>query len=65
VRQHGGTHALAHIAARESGERKGVFIAEKFKIDVTLSPMPRYDLIKFDHYLFYLFIGVQYSRGCP
>ena len=39
-----------------------MFIAEKFKIDVTLSPMPRYDLIKFDHYLF---IGVQYSRGCP
>ena len=34
------------IAAWESGERKGVFIAEKFKIDVTLSPMPRYDLIK-------------------
>jgi radical SAM superfamily enzyme YgiQ (UPF0313 family) len=50
------------IAAWESGERKGVFIAEKFKIDVTQSPMPRYDLIKFDHYLF---IGVQYSRGCP
>ncbi|HEX7919693.1 MAG TPA: radical SAM protein [Bradyrhizobium sp.] len=50
------------IAAWERGERKGVFTAEKFKIDVTLSPMPRYDLIKFDHYLF---IGVQYSRGCP
>src|SRR3974390_766963 len=50
------------IAAWESGARKGVFIAEKFKIDVTLSPMPRYDLINFDHYLF---IGVQYSRGCP
>ena len=50
------------IAAWERGERKGVFIAEKFKIDVTQSPMPRYDLIKFDHYLF---IGVQYSRGCP
>jgi radical SAM superfamily enzyme YgiQ (UPF0313 family) len=49
------------IAAWESGERNGVFIAEKFKIDVTRSPMPRYDLIKFDHYLF---IGVQYSRGC-
>src|SRR6478736_381031 len=30
--------------------------------DVTLSPMPRYDLLKFEHYLF---IGVQYSRGCP
>src|SRR5438045_9729801 len=50
------------IAAWESGERRGVFIAEKFKIDVTQSPMPRYDLIKFDHYLY---IGVQFSRGCP
>src|SRR3954467_11191235 len=50
------------IGAWERGERQGEFIAEKFKIDVTLSPMPRYDLIKFDHYLF---IGVQYSRGCP
>jgi len=47
--------------AWESGERKGVFIAEKFKIDVTQSPMPRYDLIKFDHYFY---IGVLYSRGC-
>src|ERR1700676_1800111 len=56
-------HIMADfIAAWESGERKGVFIAEKFKIDVTQSPMPRYDLIKFDHYLF---VGVQYSRGCP
>src|ERR1700722_8391694 len=56
-------HIMADfIAAWESGERKGVFTAEKFKIDVTQSPMPRYDLIKFDHYLF---IGVQYSRGCP
>jgi len=49
------------IAAWESGERKGVFIAEKFTIDVTLSPMPRYDLLNFDHYLY---IGLQYSRGC-
>jgi radical SAM superfamily enzyme YgiQ (UPF0313 family) len=56
-------HIIDHfIAAWESGERKGVFTAEKFKIDVTQSPMPRYDLIKFEHYLF---IGVQYSRGCP
>jgi radical SAM superfamily enzyme YgiQ (UPF0313 family) len=50
------------IAAWESGERKGVFVADKFKADITQSPMPRYDLIKFEHYLF---IGVQYSRGCP
>jgi radical SAM superfamily enzyme YgiQ (UPF0313 family) len=56
-------HVMADfIAAWERGERKGVFVAEKFKIDVTQSPMPRYDLINFEHYLF---IGVQYSRGCP
>src|SRR5665811_2191182 len=30
------------IFAWMRGERKGVFIAEKFKIDVTQSPMPRY-----------------------
>ena len=50
------------ISAWQRGERKGVFTAEKFTIDVTRSPMPRYDLINFDDYLF---IGVQYSRGCP
>ena len=50
------------ISAWMRGERKGVFTAEKFKTNVAESPMPRYDLIKFDHYLF---IGVQYSRGCP
>ena len=26
------------------------------------SPIPRFDLIKFEHYLY---VGVQYSRGCP
>ncbi len=50
------------IAAWEAGERSGVFEAEKFSIDVTKTPIPRYDLLKFDHYLY---IGVQYSRGCP
>ncbi len=32
------------------------------KPDVSLSPVPRYDLLKFDDYMQ---IGVQYSRGCP
>jgi radical SAM superfamily enzyme YgiQ (UPF0313 family) len=50
------------VAAWERGERSGVFTAEKFKVDVTRSPMPRYDLLKFEHYLY---VGVQYSRGCP
>jgi radical SAM superfamily enzyme YgiQ (UPF0313 family) len=50
------------ISAWQRGERKGVFTAEKFEADVTRSPMPRYDLIRFEDYLF---IGVQFSRGCP
>ncbi|HEX3503946.1 MAG TPA: B12-binding domain-containing radical SAM protein [Xanthobacteraceae bacterium] len=52
----------AFIAAWEKGERSGTFTAEKFAIDVTKTPIPRFDLLKFDHYLY---IGVQYSRGCP
>lgn len=50
------------IAAWDKGERKGEFIAPKFQVDVTKSPTPRFDLLKFDQYLY---IGVQYSRGCP
>jgi radical SAM superfamily enzyme YgiQ (UPF0313 family) len=50
------------IAAWEAGERKGVFEAEKFQVDVTKSPIPRFDLLKFDQYLY---VGVQFSRGCP
>ncbi len=38
------------------------FAAPKFTIDVPQSPMPRFDLLKFEHYLY---VGVQYSRGCP
>jgi radical SAM superfamily enzyme YgiQ (UPF0313 family) len=50
------------IAAIRRGERSGTFEAEKFQVDVTKSPIPRFDLLKFDHYLH---IGVQFSRGCP
>ena len=50
------------IAAWEAGERSGCFTAPKFTIDVTLSPIPRFDLLKFEHYMY---VGVQYSRGCP
>jgi radical SAM superfamily enzyme YgiQ (UPF0313 family) len=39
-----------------------VFKAELHKVDVTKTPIPRFDLLKFDQYLF---IGVQFSRGCP
>jgi radical SAM superfamily enzyme YgiQ (UPF0313 family) len=50
------------IEAWESGAREGVFEAEKFQVDVSKSPIPRFDLLKFDDYLH---IGVQFSRGCP
>ena len=50
------------VEAWEAGAREGQFEAEKFQVDVTKSPIPRFDLLKFDDYLH---IGVQFSRGCP
>jgi radical SAM superfamily enzyme YgiQ (UPF0313 family) len=50
------------VAAWERGEREGVFEAKKFEADVTKSPIPRFDLLKFENYLY---VGVQFSRGCP
>jgi radical SAM superfamily enzyme YgiQ (UPF0313 family) len=50
------------IAAWDAGTRSGSFTAPKFTIDVKESPIPRFDLLNFDHYLY---VGVQYSRGCP
>jgi radical SAM superfamily enzyme YgiQ (UPF0313 family) len=50
------------VSAWEAGQRSGVFQAEKFTIDVTKSPPPRFDLLKFDQYFY---VGLQYSRGCP
>jgi radical SAM superfamily enzyme YgiQ (UPF0313 family) len=50
------------VEAWNAGERQGVFKAEPFKVDVTKTPIPRFDLLKFDQYLF---IGLQFSRGCP
>jgi len=50
------------IRAWTSGVRQGVFEAEKFKIDVTKTPIPRFDLLKRGQYTFY---GVQFARGCP
>jgi radical SAM superfamily enzyme YgiQ (UPF0313 family) len=50
------------VDAWMNGERKGVFEAVKFQADVTKSPIPRFDLLNFEHYLH---VGVQFSRGCP
>lgn len=50
------------VAAWNAGARQGRFEAQKFTADVTTSPVPRFDLLNFKHYLY---VGVQYSRGCP
>jgi radical SAM superfamily enzyme YgiQ (UPF0313 family) len=50
------------VAAWDAGAREGIFEAPKFTIDVTRTPIPRFDLLKFDDYLY---VGVQFSRGCP
>jgi hypothetical protein len=50
------------IVAWESGQRRGTFKAEKFKVDVTTSPVPRFDLLRQSDYLYF---AVQFSRGCP
>jgi radical SAM superfamily enzyme YgiQ (UPF0313 family) len=50
------------VKAWNGGERRGCYEAEKFRADVTKSPIPRFDLLDFKHYLY---VGVQFSRGCP
>jgi len=50
------------ITAWAAGASNGVYEGVKFQVDVTKSPIPRFDLLKREHYLY---IGVQFSRGCP
>jgi radical SAM superfamily enzyme YgiQ (UPF0313 family) len=50
------------VAAWSKGSTSGYFEGTRFEADVTKSPVPRFDLIKPDDYLY---VGVQFSRGCP
>ncbi len=52
----------AFLADWEAGVTSGLYRAPKFKIDVTKTPAPRYDLLNLEAYLY---VGVQFSRGCP
>ena len=52
----------AFVAAWNRGVRRGVFEAEKFTADVSRTPVPRFDLLKRQHYTYF---GVQFARGCP
>lgn len=51
----------AFLEAINQGEPQGIFRASE-KPDVTLSPMPRFDLLKREDYLM---MAIQFSRGCP
>lgn len=45
----------------EQGTPKHIYKSPEFA-DVTTSPLPRYDLVNMNHYMYAI---VQYSRGCP
>ncbi len=49
------------VAEWRAGATGGEFTADGFP-DITRSPVPRFDLLKLDHYMH---VGVQLSRGCP
>ena len=49
------------LASWRQGKMRGIF-RETEKPDVSLSPIPRYELLDFRNYAQ---IGLQYSRGCP
>jgi len=49
------------LEAIAQGKPQGIFRAAE-KPDVTLSPIPRFDLLKRDAYLM---MAIQFSRGCP
>ena len=52
----------AFIAAWESGERRGTFETPLFSVDITRTPIPRFELLEFSNYTD---MAVQFSRGCP
>jgi radical SAM superfamily enzyme YgiQ (UPF0313 family) len=49
------------LAAWRKGDTHGVFQPDS-RPDMTLSPVPRFDLLNLDDYIL---IGIQTSRGCP
>ncbi len=50
------------VAALQRGETSGTFQANGKKADMSLSPIPRYDLLDFQDYSE---MALQFSRGCP
>jgi len=49
------------LADFQSGEPQKIYTSTAFA-DITTTPLPRYDLVDLDNYLYAI---IQYSRGCP
>ena len=50
------------LSAYQAGTAQHRYQCGEEKADVTTSPLPRFDLLRFDRYLH---VGVQFARGCP
>jgi radical SAM superfamily enzyme YgiQ (UPF0313 family) len=50
------------VEALQRGDTEGTFRSDGEKPDVTITPIPRYDLLDLDAYTE---MSVQFSRGCP
>jgi len=50
------------LEALARGEKRGTFRSDGVKPDVTLTPIPRFELLELDAYAE---MSVQFSRGCP
>ncbi len=50
------------VEAILQGKQSGTFRSDGNRPDVTLTPIPRFDLLEFE---FYSEMSVQFSRGCP
>jgi len=51
----------AFLEDLQGGARRGRYLPDH-RADMTTSPVPRFDLLRFDDYLM---VGIQYCRGCP
>ncbi len=49
------------LADVRRGATRGIYVSDE-KADMARAVVPRFDLIKFSHYMH---VGVQFSRGCP
>jgi hypothetical protein len=50
------------LADFQNGTAQRIYTCDAERADLTSSPLPRFELLKFDRYLH---VGIQFGRGCP